>query len=325
LEARKLLSRYISLRLSIIKPFKVVKLCVFKFEIVTNIKLNKISNQFHIGIGCRRCASSFVHRFLDDHPDIHKKKNGGLHYFTSNYDNGIKWYLNQFETNNNNVVHVDFSVSYSYPEALTQTIHRIKNTIDNPKLFMVVRNPIERAFSDYLRSIRLSEYPKKLSFINSCNEYPELLKRGLYANTLIEYKKLLPKAKIKVFFYDDLLSDEQKFKQSILRYFGVLPLDFKSYSSNKEMKGASIRFERLNNYMLRTKLTIDQQFINLGFNDAWSNIKKIFLPFWHKILTYNQSPVTLSSKERQYLIPYFKSDIQLLEKIETRNLRNWYT
>ena len=113
-----------------------------------------------IGIGFRRCASSFIHKCLNHHPNVIKPERG-IHYFSENYDKGFEWFVNQIPKKPylDNAIIIESSVSYSYPNFSDISAKRIFEIFPNVKLFVGVRDPVERAFSDYLRSIRNLEIP----------------------------------------------------------------------------------------------------------------------------------------------------------------------
>ena len=105
-----------------------------------------------IGIGVRRCASSWLHRCLNQHPSIGKPENG-LHFFSQHFGLGLEWYLEELAPYTNRDLLVEFSVSYTYPEYYNFASELMARIAPHAKLFIAVRNPIERAFSDYLRSM----------------------------------------------------------------------------------------------------------------------------------------------------------------------------
>ena len=77
-----------------------------------------------IGIGFRRCGSSWLHSVLNQHPMINKPDKG-LHFF-SGKDSCIEKkeeYEFFFNKPSRNQIVGEFSVSYSYPDSYKKSAH----------------------------------------------------------------------------------------------------------------------------------------------------------------------------------------------------------
>ena len=60
-----------------------------------------------IGIGTRRCGSSWLHDVLNRHPQVGKPPNG-LHFFSTNFERGVSWYAEQLEPFADRLVLMEF-------------------------------------------------------------------------------------------------------------------------------------------------------------------------------------------------------------------------
>jgi hypothetical protein len=276
----------------------------------------------HIGIGCRRCASSWIHKILDYHPEITKKKNGGIHFFTDNWGNGVDWYKQQFISNNK--VKIDFSVSYSYPENIDDVIFRIKKHISNIKIFIIIRNPVDRAYSDYLRSIRMGEVKKNLNYETINEKHPEFLLRGLYANIIKKYIAAFDQKNIKVFFYDDIDKNPDLFAKNLFSYLNVEKIDIPdSLIKPNEPKSKNLKYVTINKLLISTKLVIDSIIRAINLYGCWSDFKLKFLKCWHQILGLNHKEDKIDETLKNKFKTYYKQDIAELEKVLKINLKNW--
>ena len=65
----------------------------------------------YLGIGCRRCASSWLHSLLNSHPQISKPKNG-LHYFSQDKVTSDEYYsyFNNHQTINKKCIEEILSI-----------------------------------------------------------------------------------------------------------------------------------------------------------------------------------------------------------------------
>ena len=113
------------------------------------IENNSLPNFFILG--AQKSATSTVHEWLLQHKEISLPIIKETHFFSDieKYQKGLNWYLNKFDKRNNFKGEID--PSYLYVE---QSILRIKEVYkDFPlKFIILLRKPIERAFSHYLMS-----------------------------------------------------------------------------------------------------------------------------------------------------------------------------
>jgi hypothetical protein len=119
------------------------------------------------------------------------------------------------------------TVTYLHdPEAAS----RIRHYVPEAKLIAVLRNPVERAYSAYLRKVLTGREP--LGFSEALEEEEERIhnnwhamwhhkSRGFYHEQLSRYYELFDQDQIKVYLYEDLKEDPLGTTQSIFRFLGV--------------------------------------------------------------------------------------------------------
>ena len=276
-----------------------------------------------IGIGFRRCSSSWLHKLLNTHPDIGKPKNG-LHYFSNNKNKGDFWYLNQLKDYSNYNYLLEFSVSYSYPEYCVEAAKSISETVPDAKLFACIRHPVDRAFSDYLRSIRLNEINRDTNFLDAIRLKPEFLNRSRYANLLKPYYNYFKKERIKILFHEDAVNNSIKFVKDFATFLQI------SNIFNKEIvigfKGTQniTKSTLANKIMLKSKTKIDDLFNLINKKNYWDNIKSRNLKYWEYLLGVNYKKIELDKNIKKQLTKEFTKDISFIENITNRNLNHWY-
>ena len=106
--------------------------------------------------GAQRCGTTSLFRALMEHPVILSLYHKGVNYFDLNYDKGWSWYQGHFpvrafaavRTRHNGDVPVTFEASgyYMYhPHAAARLAHDLPQV----KVLVMLRDPIERAYSAY--------------------------------------------------------------------------------------------------------------------------------------------------------------------------------
>ena len=218
---------------------------------------------------------------------------------------------------------IEFSVSYTYPEYHTDVAKEIHVLMPNVKLFVVVRHPIERAFSDYLRSIRLLEIPRKLAFEDAVQKYPVFLERGSYGRLLQPFYDLFPPKNLLVLFYDDLKSNPRGYLKNLLTFLGVDP-DIQPYDIGRtEPVGKLMSSSLYNRFIFGLKNLADTAFERVGWEHYWKSVKAKYVGFYGQLLALNEKSARITSETRQNLRIYYEQDLRLLEQLTGRDLSHW--
>ena len=178
---------------------KFPKLQKFTINLLFNPKINKIklleyfkkvTNWIrlypdYIIIGAVKCGTTSLFNYLRAHPDIIPSYIKEVQFFNSNnYYLGFKWYRTFFPI-------LLFKYFYKYilkrkfitGEASADYIlhpsvaKRIYSLLPNVKIIILLRNPVDRAYSDYNRNVKYKL--EKLTFEEVIEKENELLKGGI--------------------------------------------------------------------------------------------------------------------------------------------------
>lgn len=107
-------------------------------------------------IGGRRCGTRSLYCYLKDHPNIASPLKKEVHFFDTKFDKGANWYKahfpsiiykNYFEKTNTKKLLTFEATPYFLSHPLSPK--RIAKLIPKVKLIVLLRNPIDRAFSDW--------------------------------------------------------------------------------------------------------------------------------------------------------------------------------
>lgn len=114
-------------------------------------------------LGVQKGGTSSFFSYLIQHPKIKFGFQKEIHYFDLHYDKGVDWYHSTFPLNTGEEYLLgDFTPSYLYLNYLPERVFRY-NT--NLKFIVLLRNPVERAYSHYKMNINLGI--EKFSFENA--------------------------------------------------------------------------------------------------------------------------------------------------------------
>lgn len=168
-----------------------------------------------IGIGAQRAATTWMFKCMEEHPDIYVYAGKNINFFNTHYQKGIEFYKNQFDGVSNKKAVGEISPDYL---ANKKTPKRIKKFFDSMKFIVVIRNPVDRAFSAYMKFIYHNE---GYSFEEAIKKRPALLTDGLYIDHLRNFLKYFDISCFHIKKYDDLTENNLKFIQSVYGFIGV--------------------------------------------------------------------------------------------------------
>lgn len=167
-------------------------------------------------IGTSKAGSTWLFNALAHHPDVFLASSKGLYFFDQHFSNGTDWYLGQFAGAGGKPAIGEISHSYlSSPEAPA----RIADLNRDMRLLVCLREPVDRAFSDYLDLVKNGQYDGP--FKDALDRYPRLMDRGMYATHLQRYFDRFPSQQLHVRLFDDLRTDAQAYADDVFQFLGV--------------------------------------------------------------------------------------------------------
>ncbi len=255
---------------------------------------------------------------LSGHAEILKPRDG-LHFFSEKYERGIEWYTDHFSKAAPDKIAVEFSVSYSYPEYSEQVARRIKQHAPHAKLFAIIRDPIDRAFSDYLRSTRSLEIPSCLTFEQALERYPIYLERSMYGRILGPFFDLFPTEQIYVASYKDLSEDPRAFLQSFFGFLDVAPSCDIPAADQRVPQGQKVLSPMFNRAMFVLKSAADSV-LNRISAKQWQAFKDKHIDAYARLIAANTMRLTVSDTTRRQLQTHFEQDSSLLSALMKRGV-----
>ncbi len=109
-----------------------------------------------LGLGVQKGGTTTLHEWLSSHPQVHLPPVKELHYFSLHHERGPAWYAAQFADAPPGSVCGDITPYYIFhPEAP----RRIQALLPEARLIVLLRDPVERALSQYFHSQRLGLEP----------------------------------------------------------------------------------------------------------------------------------------------------------------------
>jgi hypothetical protein len=273
-----------------------------------------------IGLGAQRAGTSWIYSCLYEHPNICLPVKE-VHFFSRerNWSKGYEWYEAIFEKCPQDAKTGEFSTSYLSDPATPERIHEHYPDV---KLIACLRNPLDRAYSNYLNDIMAGVVEPEVTFGEVLKEHPGYIERGRYATHLKRYLQVFSMDQILMLIYEDSLENPMSFITTIYEFISVDPSFVPSMVDTIVNKGRVPRFVWLDRLLRETSAFLRGK----GLHNLWWLAKRAGVG--DKIRALNTREVAsgdrgLGLSEREILYEMLESEIAGLEKLMGRNLEEW--
>ncbi len=172
-----------------------------------------------IGIGAQKCASTWVHRVLSDHPDVAVYPGKEIDFFSYYYNFGYEWYERHLGDVGSAKAIGDVSASY-----FSDTNAPDRAFLYNPNMRIVLslRDPIERAYSNHLMEVKQGHVTgTNLEFENGLVNNPMYLIQSRYAQQLARWLAVFPRSQVLVVFQEDIRDTPSIQARNLYRFLNV--------------------------------------------------------------------------------------------------------
>lgn len=297
--------------------------------------MQKILPNFIIA-GVHKAGTTSLFYYLSDHPQVLASLDKETNFFGySKYHTPVRpleEYYEQFQKYKNEKIIMEASPGYFYGGKATA--EEVKNKCNNPKILIILREPVDRAISFFNRKREVFQLPVELSlddYYTQCLQYSEadlkLEKNHLYTGFEFGfYSKFINNwyevfgTNLKVMFFDELKNP----KQVMLELCDWLEIDKNFYSNyNYEVKNKSVNYKNRFMHELVVK-------VSFGAKRFWRNNPKLKSGLRNMYYKINGEPVKKSDhdaavkeKIKAMYKPYNKQLAEYLTAKGITNLPKW--
>ncbi|MGI8960180.1 MAG: sulfotransferase [Bryobacteraceae bacterium] len=234
----------------------------------------------------------------------------------------LEWedYLKLFENVKAEIAIGEASVLYLWSKTAAKNIF---SRIPYAKIVMILRDPAERAFSQYLHNVTngvVCESFRQHIYAGSRRKsekftvgYPSL-GLGLYYEQVKRYLDIFPRENIHVLFFEDY---QRQPAQMLEKLFCFLSVDsrFTPDMSQKQLEAHVPRAVAVAHFLKRY--------------GVWQHLKDLTpLAFRSRLKTIafrKRKSLVMDSSDRDYLLNYYRDDVRKLAALLDRDLRHWVT
>jgi len=291
-------------------------------------KFNKLD---FLVVGAAKSGTTSLFHYLNQHPNIYIPEVKECRFFSQLPKNfkglGAEFFPNSGITDENEYFSLfkgyedkvcgDISNDYLY--YYKESIKNIKKYLgDNVKIIIILRNPIDRAYSNYMHHIR--DGWEDCSFEEALIKEPWRIKNNWawsyhYINVGMYYEQVKAYldnfSNVKIYLFEDLKKED--FYSDLFNFIGVKPM--------------TIRKDKIYNISGVPKNKLLQKFIKekIFFKEL---VKPLISPHLRKeivyrIEKYNLKKMSMKEETREYLKNLYKKEILNLSHLLNKDLTYW--
>ena len=213
-------------------------------------------------VGAQRCGTTSMYRALSEHPAVLKAVlHKGVHYFDMNYDAGPSWYRAHFplKASARRAARAAAGPPLTFESSPYYLFHplaaqRIAADLPGVKLLVLVRDPVDRAYSAYAhelargfetepfeRAIALEQdrlrgqadrITRDPGYLSHSHQHHAYVTRGQYVEQLARLEQLFGRDRIHVVDSGDFFTKPEPVYDDVLDFLGLKQLGYPEFEQH---------------------------------------------------------------------------------------------
>jgi hypothetical protein len=272
-------------------------------------------------IGAPKAGSTSLYYYVSQHPEVFTSKVKEPGFFRTYKKEGrfesLESYMELFQGSE-----AFKAVGEGSPQYLSDIDApvRIKQLLPGAKLIAILRDPYQRAFSQYVFLRMRGQEPEsdfigavEADLIRSPDERTNYVGQSLYHESVTRYLAHFAPRQMKIVLLEDMESDPDAVMSDVFTFLGVDP-NIKVDTSEKLTPSGVPRIRFLD-WFLSSRNPIK----TVSADVLPMTAKKLF----RRARSANLKRQSISDRERRRLAPYFENDVARLERLLGRDLSLW--
>lgn len=269
-------------------------------------------------IGAEKCGTTSLYHYLRQHPSVFMCTPKEPEYFSGNGIRTREAYEALFAEAAGKKAVGEASVGYLHN---THAPARIKKALPDVRLFAVLRDPAERAYSHYNMLVSAGAVPNRpyLDVLTEARRTGNYRYTGLptsrYADALQRYYDLFDGDHLRIYLYENYRRDPAGMMHSIFEYVGVNP-DYRPDTARRHNETFAPRNDLLHR-LIQGKSSVKAAARRVLPDPIRDRLARLL----HRT---NRAPVPpLEEEARRLIYGMLRDDIERTEELIDRNLSNW--
>jgi hypothetical protein len=281
-------------------------------------------------IGAGRSGTTTLGKILESHSQVCFSKIKEVHYFSIDdlFARGKDYYHSFFPCGDEKKI-IASADTYLLPAY--NAIQKIKDYNPDMKIIVMLRNPVDRAYSSYNYSINYGYHKNYESFITSIEKEKNIVNEknivqlnnighfycSLYYLHLAEWLKVFDRGNFLFLPFNLIKTDIEEIKVRLTKFLGVDLQKFKNIDATKKHNANAVPKSKIFEQFLLNRDNLVRRIIRNIFPESLKKriIHSNIVDKIHNINRKSSEYKPLSSNERQKAEDFFKDDLIKLKNI----------
>jgi hypothetical protein len=271
-----------------------------------------------LGIGAPKAGTTWLHDVLASHPRIWVPRRHELHYFDRNFERGEGWYGGFFPRPSERDRYAavgEVTPHYLYDARCAERISAVPSV---RKLILLLRDPVDRAWSHYWFRVRIENYEG--SFEEFLEDRPEARTWGLYGRHLQKYLSLFPEENLLVLVYEKVFED---LPEALERLAAFLEVDAGGFSADVARRRINPRHIPRFRWAYAAAFSVGRWLVRHDLHGGVAFAKKLGVTSLFGRDEDSAKGSSMSAETREALVSFFADDMDELERMLDLDLAVW--
>jgi len=274
-------------------------------------------------VGASRSGTTSLYEYLKKNPEIFLSPIKEPNYFSPSLDPNLlimkpikdkEKYLSLFKNVKEETVVGEASANYLWDPKAPQLI---SNVVPLAKIIIILRDPIERAFSHYLMHLSNGTETRSFRIVikdaikPTSNDYiRRIVEAGFYSKQLQRYKKYFKADQMKILIFEEFIQDTEKHVKEVMEFLNVnehIPKNIRIKYNQYSIPRGEISSNVLRSEMVKQ---LGQKILSQSMGT--------FLV--KKVLNKKVDKPEMSEQDRRFLEGLYRSDSLELQKILNKGI-----
>jgi hypothetical protein len=204
-----------------------------------------------LGIGVPRGGTTWLHEWLASHPDVYMPtRRKEVRFFDRHYDRGLGWYEKYFPAEDGESFRAigEISPQYLYGEECPR---RIFGALPEAKLLLMLRHPVDRAYSNYGFLVQRKNY--RGSFPEFLATRPHALEKGFYGRYVQRYLEYFDREQILPILFEETFADLATTERRVGEFLNIAAGEFPRAAGGHRVNASTVpSFGALSAFAVKT-------------------------------------------------------------------------
>ena len=213
-------------------------------------------------IGAMRAGTTSLFEYIRHHPQIFVPAAKELSFFGEHWDRGMAWYEAHFDGAGDALAIGEASPQYTMYPNRRGIAERIAKSLPDVRLIYLLRDPIERARSDYVW--RLAEGMEHRPIAQALLSDPTYVWMSSYAMQIHEYLRFFDRSRILLVVTEDMRDRREETLRHVFEFLGIdaawKPPNLETNYNEPRPTKPRASFRKLGSVIIRARVAMGWEF-----------------------------------------------------------------